>query len=60
VEVCHRKGGPLRHLRAGDAIVYYSPAVSLRGDDRLQAFTSIGLVKDERIYTDNNMLMATC
>jgi hypothetical protein len=50
MQVCHGKGGPLRRLRAGDSIVYYSPAVSLRGDDRLQAFTSIGFVKDERIY----------
>jgi hypothetical protein len=30
--------------------VYYSPTVSLAGKDRLQAFTSIGLVKDDRIY----------
>jgi hypothetical protein len=50
MQVCHGKGGPLRRLRAGDGIVYYSPAVSLRGDDRLQAFTGIGFVKDERIY----------
>jgi hypothetical protein len=50
MQVCHGKGGPLRRLRAGDGIVYYSPTVSLAGKDRLQAFTSIGLVKDDRIY----------
>ena len=50
MQVCQGKGGPLRRLRAGDGIVYYSPTASLRGADRLQAFTSIGLVKDERIY----------
>jgi hypothetical protein len=49
-EVCHRKGGPLRRLRAGDGIVYYSPTVSLAAKDRLQALTGIGLLKDDRIY----------
>jgi hypothetical protein len=28
MQVCHGKGGPLRRLRAGDGIVYYSPTVS--------------------------------
>jgi HTH domain len=32
---------------AGDGIVDYSPTVSLAAKDRLQAFTSIGLVKDD-------------
>jgi len=50
MQVCHGKGGPLRRLREGDGIVYYSPTVSFGGDDRLQAFTSVGFVKDERIY----------
>ena len=50
MQVCHGKGGPLRRPRAGEGVVYYSPTVSLKGSDRLQAFTSIGLVKDERIY----------
>jgi hypothetical protein len=50
IQVCHGKGGPLRHLRAGDGIVYYSPTVSFGGADRLQAFTGIGFVRDERIY----------
>jgi hypothetical protein len=50
MQLCHGKGGPLRRLRGGDGIVYYSPTVSFGGDDRLQAFTSIGFVKDERTY----------
>jgi hypothetical protein len=39
MQVGHGKGGPLRRLHAGDGIVYYSPTVSLKGKDRLQAFT---------------------
>jgi hypothetical protein len=50
MQVSHGKETPLRRLRAGDRLVYYSPTISLRGKDRLQAFTSIGIVKDERIY----------
>jgi len=50
MQVCHGKGGPLRRLHAGDGVVYYSPTVSFGGKDRLQAFTLIGVAKDERIY----------
>ncbi len=50
MQVCHGKGGPLRRLSAGDGIVYYSPTVSFKGGDRLQAFTSIGFIKDGLIY----------
>src|SRR5882672_7585452 len=50
MQVCHGKGGPLKRLRPGDGVVYYSPTVSFGGKDRLQAFTCIGVVKNERIY----------
>lgn len=46
----HGKGGPLRRLRVGDGVVYYSPTVSLKGKDRLQDFASIDFIKNERIY----------
>src|SRR5262245_17170982 len=50
MQVCHGKGGPLRRVRAGDGVVYYSPTVSFRGKDRLQAFTAIGVAEGERTY----------
>jgi hypothetical protein len=50
MQVCHGKGGPLKRPRAGDGVVYYSPTVSFKGKGRLQAFTSIGVVRDERVY----------
>ena len=49
IQVCHGKGAPLRRLKAGDGVVYYSPTASLGGKDRLQAFTTIGRVADEQI-----------
>jgi len=50
MQVCHGKGGPLRRIRAGDGVVYYSPTVSFRGKDRLQAFTAIGVAEGDRTY----------
>ena len=50
IQVCHGKGGPLKRPHAGDGVVYYSPTASFKGKDRLQAFTSIGVVRDERVY----------
>ncbi|WP_374334000.1 EVE domain-containing protein [Aestuariivirga sp.] len=44
MQVCHGKAAPLRRIRAGDDVVYYSPAGQFRGADRLQAFTAIGRV----------------
>jgi hypothetical protein len=44
MQVCHGKAGPLRRIRAGDEVVYYSPSGTFRGTDRLQAFTAIGRV----------------
>jgi hypothetical protein len=50
MQVCHGKGAPLRRVRAGDGVVYYSPTVTLRGSDKCQAFTLIGSVRDDRTY----------
>jgi len=50
MQVCHGKGAPLRRVRPGDGVVYYSPTVAFRGKDRLQAFTTIGRVKDGEVY----------
>ena len=29
MQVCHGKGAPLRRLKAGDGVVYYSPATAM-------------------------------
>jgi EVE domain len=50
MQVSHGKAGPLRWIRGGDGVVYYSPTVTLGGKDRLQAFTLVGTVKDDRVY----------
>jgi hypothetical protein len=50
MQVGHGKGGPLKRPHAGDGVVYYSPTAAFGGKERLQAFTSIGVLADERVY----------
>jgi hypothetical protein len=50
MQVCHGKAAPLRRLQPGDGVVYYSPTAVFRGNDRLQCFTAIGVVKDGAPY----------
>ena len=45
MQVCHGKAAPLRRIQPGDRVVYYSPTVALRGKDKLQALTAIGVVQ---------------
>lgn len=50
MQVCHGKGGPLKRIRPGDGVVYYSPTQSFGGAERLQAFTAIGIVAATEPY----------
>ena len=50
MQVCHGKAGPLRRVKPGDRVVYYSPTTSFRGAERLQAFTAIGRVREGLPY----------
>ncbi|MFI4997730.1 MAG: EVE domain-containing protein, partial [Hyphomicrobiales bacterium] len=50
MQVCHGKAAPLRRIRPGDRVAYYSPTTEFRGTDRLQAFTAIGIVREGEPY----------
>ena len=50
MQVCHGKAAPLRRIRPGDRVVYYSPTVHFGGKDRLQAFTALGTVQPGEPY----------
>ena len=50
MQVSHGKAAPLKRIKGGDRVVYYSPTVTLGGNDKLQAFTAIGTVKDVEPY----------
>ena len=50
MQVCHGKQGPLRRLRAGDRVAYYSPSERFGVRIPLQAFTAIGEILDRPPY----------
>ncbi|WP_027060210.1 EVE domain-containing protein [Mesorhizobium loti] len=50
MQVNHGKAAPLRRVKPGDGIVYYSPTTVFGEKDGLQAFTAIGTVRDGEPY----------
>lgn len=50
MQVCHGKAAPLRRIRPGDRVAYYSPSEVYRGGDRLRALTAVGTVLDGEPY----------
>jgi hypothetical protein len=50
MQVNHGKAAPLRRVKPGDGIVYYSPTTVLGEKDGLQAFTAIGTVREGEPY----------
>jgi hypothetical protein len=50
MQVCHGKCAPLRRIRPGDRVAYYSPTEHFGGKDRLQAFTAVGTVRSGEPY----------
>lgn len=50
MQVNHGKAAPLRRIRPGDGIVYYSPSTVLGEKDGLQSFTAAGTVRQGEVY----------
>lgn len=50
MQVCHGKAAPLRRIKPGDGVVYYSPTQAFRAADGLQSFTAIGFARDHLPY----------
>jgi hypothetical protein len=50
MQVSHGKAAPLKGIKPGDRVIYYSPTVTLGAKDGLQSFTAIGIVKDREPY----------
>ena len=48
-QLCHGKAQPLRRMRRGHWLVYYSPTKEM-GGDALRAFTAIGQVEGAEVY----------
>ncbi len=50
MQVNHGKAAPLKRMRPGDLVCYYSPLKEYGGVEKLRAFTSIGTIKDGEVY----------
>jgi EVE domain len=50
MQVGHGKLSPLKRIQPGDLVTYYSPTVSLGGNDKLQSFVSFGIVEPGEPY----------
>lgn len=50
MQVNHGKRAPLKRIRPGDGIVYYSPSVKMGEKDGFQSFTAIGFVREGEPY----------
>ena len=48
-QVCHGRAAPLRRMKPGDYLVYYSPSVEMHGEP-LRAFTALGRVVDGDVF----------
>jgi EVE domain len=46
----HGKSAPLKRMRAGDGLVYYSPRLSYPDGAPCQRFTAIGIVETGEVY----------
>jgi hypothetical protein len=51
MQVNHGKSGPLSRVKPRDTVFYYSPSTQMGGGEKLQAFTAVGVVRDEEPYT---------
>ena len=50
MQVCHGKAAPLRRIKPGDGVIYYSPTQAFGAADGLQSFTAIGFARDHAPY----------
>lgn len=50
MQVCHGKAAPLRRIKPGDFVAYYSPVEVFQSKARMQAFTAIGRVRAGEPY----------
>ncbi len=51
IQLCHGKQAPLKRMKKGDWIIVYSSKESMEEKTKCQAFTAIGQVIDEHIYS---------
>jgi EVE domain len=54
-QVNHGKAAPLKRIKRGDHMLYYSPRLEMRAGDPVKAFTAIGLIEDDEPHRDEQV-----
>ena len=49
-QACHGKATPLKKMKMGDYVIYYSSKLYFNKKDKSQEFTAIGKVKNDDVY----------
>lgn len=49
-QTCHGKATPLKRMKKGDFVIYYSGKQTLDKPEKCQEFTALGKVLDDEIY----------
>lgn len=49
-QLCHGKSAPLKRMKNGDFIVYYSSKKRMNDKEAYQKFTAIGQIKNDLVY----------
>lgn len=49
-QACHGKSAPLKRMKKGDFIIYYSGKLTMGKLDKCQEFTALGKVTDDETY----------
>ena len=50
IQANHGKAAPLKRMQAGDWVIFYSPKMKYDQPEKLQCFTEIGKVADDKMY----------
>ena len=49
-QACHGKAAPLKRMKKGDLVIYYSSKQTFGKPEKCQEFTALGKVSDDEIY----------
>ncbi len=49
-QACHGKAAPLKRMKVGDGIIYYSPKLEFEKTMPCQEFTAVGIVSGAEVY----------
>lgn len=50
IQANHGKVEPLKRMKPGDWVIFYSPKLEFSKPEKCQCFTAIGQIADDRIY----------